>query len=149
MRRAKLLDENGSSSLEFITAGLMLLVPMVYLILVISAVQGAALAAEGAARQAARVFVQAPSEAEGFARAQRAIDFGLDDFGIPSDMAVITVTCTPSPTTCLQRQGNVIVTVTVLVDMPLVPAALGLNTLARVPIEATATQQVSRFWNGR
>jgi hypothetical protein len=149
MRRAKSLNENGSSSLEFITAGLLLLVPMVYLVLVISAVQGAALAAEGAARQAARVFVQAPSEAEGFVRAQRAIDFGLDDFGINSDTAVVTVTCTPTPTTCLQRQGNVIVTVTVLVDMPLVPAALGLNTLARVPIGATATQQVSRFWNGR
>lgn len=149
MLRVKSLGEDGSSSLEFITAGLLLLVPLVYLVLVISAVQGAALAAEGAARQAARVFVQAPSAAEGFARAQRAVDFGLGDFGITSDTAEVIVSCQHTPPSCLQRQEKVTVTVTVLVDMPLVPAVLGLNTLARVPIEASATQHVSRFWNGR
>ena len=148
MRRVKLLGDEGSSSLEFITAGLLLLVPLVYLVLVMSAVQGAALAAEGAARQAARVFVQAPSASEAFARAQRAVDFGLGDFGITPQASTVTVTCAPDPSSCLQRLGNVTVSVDVLVDMPLVPAVLGLNTLARIPIAATATQQVSRFWSG-
>ena len=52
------LSDDGSASLEFITVGLLLLVPLVYLVLTIAAVQGAALGVEGAARQASRVFVQ-------------------------------------------------------------------------------------------
>lgn len=140
--------DEGSSSLEFITAGLLLLVPLMYLVLVLSAVQGAALAVEGAARQAARVFVQASSEAEGFARAQRAIDFGLDDFGLRQSDASVAITCAPNPASCLQRRASVTVAITVQVDLPLVPAVLNLRNLARIPVGASATQQVSRFWSG-
>ncbi len=149
MRRAKLLNEEGSSSLEFITAGLLLLVPLVYLVLVLSAVQGAALAVEGAARQAARVFVQAPTEAEGLARAERAIDFGLDTYGLRQSDATVAITCAPNAASCLQRSAIVTVAITIQVDLPMVPAVLGLNNIARVPVDASATQQVSRFWNGR
>jgi hypothetical protein len=35
------------------------------------------------------------------------------------------------------------------VEMPLVPAILQLDTLARVPVDATATQQVSRLWSSQ
>jgi len=149
MRRAKFLNDEGSSSLEFITAGLLLLVPLVYLVLVMSAVQGAALAVEGAARQAARVFVQAPTEAAAFDRAQRAIDFGLDDYGLSRDNATVVISCHPNPGSCLERRANVTVDIIVQVDLPLVPAVLGLDALARVPVEASAIQQVSRFWSGR
>jgi hypothetical protein len=143
------LDDAGSSSLEFITAGLVLLVPLVYLVLVLSAVQGAALAVEGAARQAARVFVQAPSEAEAFARAQRAVDFALDDYGLRGSDAQVTIVCSPNPELCLQRRALVTVLIGFEVEMPLVPAILQLDTLARVPVDATATQQVSRLWSSR
>ena len=157
--RRKLRDsDQGSSSLEFITAGLLLLVPLVYLVLVLSAVQGAALAVEGAARQAARVFVQAPTEAEGFARAQRALAFSLNDYGLGGDRlggdglgdaaAGMTITCVPQTTPCLQRLASITVAVTLYIDLPLVPAVLGLDRLARVPVNATATQHVSRFWSG-
>ena len=54
---------DGSAALEFITAGFLLLIPLVYLILAMAALQGGALSVEGASRQAARVFVQAPSSA--------------------------------------------------------------------------------------
>ncbi|WP_182484465.1 hypothetical protein [Alpinimonas psychrophila] len=147
-RRLFRAPDEGSSSLEFITAGLLLLVPLVYLVLVLSAVQGAALAAEGAARQAARVFVQAPTEAEGFARAQRALAFGLDDYGLGDAAVGMTITCVPQTTPCLHRLASVTVAITLQVDLPLVPAVLGLDRLARVPVNATATQHVSRFWSG-
>ena len=52
-------DDDGNASLEFITAGMILLLPLVYLVLVVAAVQAGSLAVEGAARQAVRVFVQA------------------------------------------------------------------------------------------
>ena len=41
-------SDDGSASLEFITVGMILLVPLVYLVLALSAVQSGALAAEGA-----------------------------------------------------------------------------------------------------
>ena len=53
-------EDDGTATLEFITAGLILLLPLVYLVLSMAAIQGGALAVEGAARQAVRVFVQAP-----------------------------------------------------------------------------------------
>ena len=59
MRRSKWSSEAGSASLEFLTVGVILLVPLVYLVLAMSAIQAGALAVEGAARQAARVAVQA------------------------------------------------------------------------------------------
>ena len=52
-RRAAASDD-GSASLEFITVGVLLLVPLVYLVLVVSSLQAASLAVEGAAQQASR-----------------------------------------------------------------------------------------------
>ena len=43
--RAERTGEEGSASLEFITAGLILLLPLVYLILTMSAIQGSCVAA--------------------------------------------------------------------------------------------------------
>ena len=80
--RLRLAGDDGTAALEFVTAGLILLVPLVYLILAVASVQAGALAVEGAARQAARVFVQAPTPDEAAARAARAIDFSLADYGI-------------------------------------------------------------------
>jgi hypothetical protein len=139
--------EQGSAALEFVTTGLILLVPLVYLILTLSAVQAGALAVEGAARQAARVFVQAPSPEEAAGRAGRAIDFGLADYGIAADAASVTVTCSgSSAASCPSRNAVVTVTVTVDVALPLVPDVLDLSRAASVPVQATARQQVSRFW---
>ena len=140
------VSERGSASLEFITAGLILLVPLVYLVLAMSALQGGALAVEGAARQAARVYVQAPDEAEGTARARRAVQVGLADYGIPVEAATLRIDCEPSPNGCLTRRGTVVVTVRIIVPLPLVPDVLSLRSAAAVPLQASATQTVSRFW---
>lgn len=141
--------EEGSAALEFVTAGLLLLVPLVYLILTLSAVQAGALAVEGAARQAARVFVQASGPEEAADRAARAIDFGLADYGIAPDAASVTVTCSGShAASCPFRNAVVTVTVRVDVALPLVPDVLNLSQAVSVPVQATARQQVSRFWVG-
>lgn len=151
MRRWKLstknsaASESGSASLEFITAGMILLVPLVYLVLAMAAIQGGALAVEGAARQAARVYVQAPDEAEANARAVRAVEFGLADYGIEADSAEVRIDCEPGLNGCLTRQNTVTVTVRIVVPLPLVPDVLSLQSAASVPLEATATQTVSRF----
>lgn len=41
------------------------------------------------------------------------------------------------------------VTVTARVPLPLVPSALGLDRLTSVPVQATAVQKVSRYWEAR
>lgn len=135
--------DDGSAALEFITAGTILLVPLVYLVLAMSALQGGAFAVEGAARQAARVYVQAPDETAARAGALRAVQVGLGDYGIPGDSAAVTIGCGDEG--CLARRSSVTVTVRIRVALPLVPDLLSLRSAASIPIEAVATQTVSRF----
>lgn len=142
-------SEDGSASLEFITAGMLLLLPMVYLVLVMSALQAGALAVEGAARQAARVFVQGQSISVASAQAERAIQFALADYGLDAADATVAVSCAPHPSRCLTRLGTVTVDVSIAVDLPLVPPGLTVDVPLAIPLEASATQQVSRFWSGR
>lgn len=148
MRRAWsiCLEDRGSASLEFITAGMILLVPLVYLILTLSAVQAGALAAEGAARQAARVFVQSGSVESAEEAASRAVDFALADYGITPEQAHVEVSCEPAPRDCLRRRGFVTVSVRVAVALPLAPAAVDVDAPLSVKVSSQATQQVSRFW---
>ena len=145
-RRRLSTDESGTASLEFITAGLVLLVPLVYLVVTMAALQGAAFAVEGASRQAARVFVESSTIAEAQSNARTAVEFALADYGLDGDDVRMTVTCTPNPGECLTRRGFVTVEVSTRVALPLVPPVLDLDVPLSVPITSTATQQVSRFW---
>jgi Flp pilus assembly protein TadG len=151
MPRSKLLNrarssDDGSASLEFITVGMILLVPLVYLILTLSQLQAGAFAVEGAARQAARVFVQSPSTGDAKASAKRAVQFALADYGIDPSSATIDIACKPVSHDCLTRQGFVTVTVSARVPLPLVPPILDLTVPLSIELNASATQQVSRFW---
>ena len=139
-------DERGSAALEFITTGVILLVPLVYLILTMAQVQAGALAAEGAARQAARVYVQSATPEDAVANAERTITFALADYGIDPAAAHVDVACRPVASDCLTRRGFVTVTIEIVVPLPLAPAVLTVNAPLAVPLRATATQQVSRFW---
>lgn len=141
----RLTADDGSASLEFLTAGVLLLVPLVYLVGALSVLQGAAFAAEGAARQAARVFVQSETPDQGVAAAQEAAAIAFTDFGITEGIEAIDYSCEPVPDACLTRSGHVTVTVRVSVPLPLLPAFLGHESSGGIPFVATATQTVSRF----
>ncbi|ANP71917.1 hypothetical protein [Cryobacterium arcticum] len=145
-RRSMLTGETGSASLEFITVGLILLVPLVYLILAMSVLQGGALAVEGAARQAARVYVLAPNSADAEARAERAVLVGLADYGIDADAAEVSITCAGGGA-CLSRRSVVTVTVRLQVALPFVPGVLTQSHGGSIPLQSSATQTVSRFWH--
>ena len=146
MLRSRPFRDDGSAALEFITAGFLLLIPLVYLVLAMAAIQGGALSVEGASRQAARVFVQAGDEGTAQARAQTAVNFALHDFGLGSVPTAVKISCRPNPAACLTRRGFVTVTVTASVPLPLLPNVLSLKTPLAVPMSATSTEQVSRFW---
>lgn len=142
---AGLARDEGSASIEFITVGMLLLVPTVYLVLALSSIQSASFAVEGAARQASRVFVQAETVAQGQAAASRAIAVTLADYGLDAADAQITITCRPNPADCLTRRGFVTVTITTLAPLPFFPAVLEADIPPGVPIDSVATEQVSRF----
>ena len=139
-------SDEGSASLEFITAGLILLVPTVYLILTMSVLQSATLATEGAAREGARTFVQAGDDAAARRATRSSVLMTLADYGIDSDAATITIRCEPESTPCLERESRVTVTVDVAVTLPLAPAVIGNGPTLAIPVSSGATHTVSRFW---
>ncbi|MGV8912966.1 MAG: hypothetical protein ACOH14_10175 [Rhodoglobus sp.] len=149
MLRHRFADQRGSASLEFITVGLIMLIPLVYLVLTMSSIQAGALAAEGAARQAARVFVQAETLAEAEGAAARAVEFALDNHRVDAAAAEVSITCAPDPQNCLARHSFVTVQVAVVVDLPFAPPVLSGAFPLQVPLDAAATQQVSQFAGSR
>lgn len=136
-------QEHGSASLEFLTVGILLLVPLVYLVLALAAIQAGALGVEGAARQAARVAVTAVVQSGSDAAVDRAVRVALADYGIDAAAASVTVLCDRAD--CLEPGARVTVSVLARVELPLVPDFLALTAVGSVPIEASATQTVSRF----
>lgn len=136
--------EEGSASLEFITAGILLLIPIVYLVLSVSVIQTASLATEGAARHGARVFIDSVDIPTAHSRAQAAISSALGDYGIPVSLSKVGIQC-QYPARCLQPGGAVNVSVESSVSLPGIPAILGLDQLAKVKLKSDSTMIVSRF----
>ncbi|MFC0681148.1 hypothetical protein ACFFGH_25245 [Lysobacter korlensis] len=141
-------ETTGSASLEFLGVGLLLLVPIVYLVLTLAALQAGALAVESAARQAARSFVLAATPEEAAARAERAVELTLADYGVDPSTAEVSVACAPDPAACLSRRALVTVTVGIRVPVPLAPPVLDVEAPLSVGMVGVSTQQVSRFWGG-
>jgi hypothetical protein len=137
--------EAGSAAVEVLSVGLLLLVPLVYLVLTLGALQGGAFAAEGVARQAARVYVLAPTDADGRARLAASAATGLADWHIPASALRLALACSPSPGDCRTPRGTVTVTAEVAVALPLLPPALHLGSPGSIAISAHATQRVSQF----
>ena len=134
-------DDTGSAVLEFTFLGLLLLVPVVYLVLTVGAVQGASFAVVGAADQAAKVFVDSDTPEEAHWRAQQAVNLAISDFGLPTEAAGVVITCVG---TCLAPGSSVTVAVDVKVPLPLIPTMPGLSTAAAT-VDSSATQLVERF----
>jgi len=137
-------DDTGSAVVEFVMLGVLLLVPLVYLVLVLARVQAAAFAADGAAQAAARAMVRAEDEATGRARALAAVRLGLRDQGFDDDPAAAgQLTCSVSP--CLTPQARVSVEVTVHVVLPGLPAAIDRVARTHVTVRARHVAIVDAF----
>ena len=75
-------DDKGSAIVEFVMLTLLLLVPLVYVVLAGMTVQRASFAETDAARDAARAYATAGSDAEGERRAEAAVALAMHDQGI-------------------------------------------------------------------
>lgn len=136
-------DDRGSASLEFLTAGVLLLVPLVYLVVLLGAVQAASLGTEGAARQAARLYARAATPDRAQQVAAGAVEASLGDYGVDPAATAVAISCRPAD--CTGADGVVTVTVETTVALPLLPAFLGADVPVGVRVGGTATQPVPRF----
>ncbi len=147
MRRPRRsVNEDGSAALEFIAVGVILLVPLVYLVIALGAIQEQTLGAEAAARHIARVVSRAPDAVTAAERSDAVLAGIVDEYGLDADALEMTLVCTPAVVECPSAGATIIVTVATRVQLPLVPEMLGLDRATAVPVQAEAVQKVSRLW---
>jgi Flp pilus assembly protein TadG len=115
--------DRGSALVEFTYLGVLLMVPLVYLLLAVFQVQSAAFAVTEASRQAGRAFVRADNAVDGSARAAQAVRLALADQGITVAVPA-TVSCDPEP--CDLTAGQRVETaVAYTVQLPFVGGLFG------------------------
>lgn len=156
MRRSRRWDdpgraldgERGSAVIEFLVAGLVLLVPLAYLVVALGLVQEHALGVEATARHAAHTLARTGGVDETFAALPEVLASVPAEYGIDPDALDVSVTCVPAHVGCPAAGSTVVVTIAATVPLPLMPPVLGLDRLAVIPVESTSVQKVSRFWEG-
>lgn len=134
-------DERGSALVELVWLGVLLLIPVLWIVLAVFDVQRGAFAVSTAARSAGRAYALAPDDAAGLRAAEAAVRQALVDQGLEGVPIDVTVTCTPYPRQCHSGTSVITVHVASRVDLPLMPDVLGgdapsfaLDATHKVPI---------------
>ncbi|MGF3054088.1 TadE/TadG family type IV pilus assembly protein [Microbacterium sp. YY-03] len=143
MRRLKRLigEERGSASLEFIGAGMLLLVPLVYLIIALAQIQSHSFGVDAAARYATRVLAQSPDAVDLVASNVAVI---AQQYGLSPEALQVAISCI-EPGPCPVPGGLVTVTVTAHSPLPLMPDFLTVDGGASVTVSASSTHRVSDY----
>ena len=135
--------EDGSVLVEFTWLGILLLVPLLWIVLSVFEVQRGAFAVSGAARAAGRAYALAPNDALGQARAEAAARQALVDQGVEGQPLDLDVSCSPRGD-CHAAGAVVTVVVHSRVDLPLLPDALG-GDAPGFALDASHTVPVGQF----
>jgi hypothetical protein len=129
-------DESGSALVELTWLGLLMLIPLVYVVITLVTVQRSAFGATEAARSAGRAFLLAPDVATGRARAYDAARLALSDQGVSLKPADLAIVCRPTPQSCLQPGSSVEVRLHLDVALPLMPS-LGNRSAASISVASS------------
>jgi Flp pilus assembly protein TadG len=116
--------QSGSALVEVTWLGIVLLLPMVWIVLSVSEVQRGSFGVTAAARSAGRAFALAPDDVTGRKQARAAAAVALADQGLDESDWTIEVGCAPL-SDC--HVGGVVVTVRIetQVALPFIPELLG------------------------
>lgn len=115
--------DDGSALVEVIWLGVLLLVPVLWIVLSVFEVQRGAFAVTSAARSAARAYALADTDVAGERAARNAIRQALDDQGGDDQAFRFDVSCGGGD--CHVAGAVITVRVWSAVDLPLLPAVLG------------------------
>lgn len=140
-RRAR--REEGSAIVEFVMLGVILLIPLVYLVLTMARVQAGAYAVSMAAREAGRAFVTAADEETAYGRAGAAAAIAFADHGFGPQVSRVSIACSVSP--CLTPGAAVHTDARVVVPLPLIPGFVRGVVPLEMPVSATHVSTVDRF----
>ena len=135
-------DECGTALVEFVWLGIVLLVPLVWVVLSVFEVQRGAFAVSSAARSAARAFALADTDGVGEARARAAIRPALDDQGGDDRDFRFRISCGSAD--CHVAGEVITVKVWTRVDLPLLPGILG-GDAPSFALDSTHTVPVGQF----
>ncbi len=129
-------DEEGSALIELTWLGLLLLIPLVYVVLTLVTLQRSAYGATEAARAAGRAYILAPELETAAGRAYEAARLSMLDQGVVLDPADLQIVCHPDPGSCLQPGSSVEVVLALDVALPLMPS-IGSDALASIAVDAS------------
>lgn len=140
--------EGGSALIEFVWLGILLMVPLVYVVLAVFDTQRTAYAASAAARSAGRAFLTAPDLGSAETRAHVAARLSFDDQGANDAPFEMLLNCRPTPDACLTPGSSVTVRVITRADLPLMPAFLG-ERAPSIRIESEHSAPYGKFREAR
>lgn len=141
---ARTRDERGSALVELTWLGILLLVPMLWIMLSVFEVQQGSFGVSSAARSAGRAYALAPNDAVGQARAEAVVRRALDDQGLEGQPFTLRVSCEPFPADCHSGTSVITVRVATKVRLPLLPEVLGGDAPA-FALDATHTVPIGQY----
>lgn len=136
-------SDRGSAVTEFLVIGVLILMPLAYIVMSVMRVQAAAFASSQAAREAGRAFVSADSVPLGHQRADVAARLAFLDQGFELPGSALSITCGGG--NCLTPGAVVSVDLDWAVDLPWIPSSLAGGRSLSVPIHAMHEVPVDVF----
>lgn len=119
----------GNAMVEFCFLAVLVMVPIMYVLLAVFAVQNASYAVSSASREAARAYVTSASLDDADDRARVAAAIAAGDHGLRLPSEAVTIACDDD---CLAPGSVIRTTVRYRVGLPFVPSFLGGSTSIRV-----------------
>ncbi len=141
-RWARSRGEEGTAIIEFIFLGVLMLVPLIYLVMTLARIQAGSYAVTTAAREAGRAYVTTATGQDANGRANAAAGIAFADQGF-SGMGSLEVSCSTSP--CLTPDARIETTARVTVPLPLIPAFARDVVPLEIPLSASHLSTVDRF----
>ena len=133
--------DDGNAIIEFVYLAILLMVPLVYVLLTVFKVQGAAYAVSSAAREAGRVYATSEQPEDAFERAFAAASIVMADSGLELSRAQLQIDCED----CLQPGSTVPVVIDYDVALPFLPRFLNGSAPASVQVTSHHLEVVDRF----
>ncbi len=120
--KRKQAAESGSAVLEFLIIGVLVLVPLLYVLLTVLRVESAVMASTQAVREAGRAFMMSDSLSQARLNAEMAASVAMSDQGFELPATALSITCVG---VCLSPASSAHVRLKWQVDLPWFPATLG------------------------